>query len=124
MSLPTRVRGRVKMRRRLSLLWPAALLALPVPAHAQSIHPIWVVGALSPLVILMFAAFLGWLARSVRLGAIHAGLVILWAVCFWLASSFVTNDYIIWAPLAAYLLQAGVIVVSVLWYAIARMRSR
>lgn len=112
------------MRSRVWWAWLVVFLALPFPVHAHGIHPIWIVGALSPLVVLLLAAILGWLARSVRLGAIHASLIILWVTWFGLASYFVKNDYIIWAPLAAYLLHMGVIVISVLWYAVTRMRSR
>ena len=53
----------------------AALLALSFPAHAQAIHPLWIVGALSPLAVLLLTVLLGWLARSLRLGLVHAVLV-------------------------------------------------
>ena len=42
---------------------------------------------------LLRAAILGWLSRSVRLGAVHALLIVVWVVLFWLASFLVTNDY-------------------------------
>ncbi len=53
------------MPTRFVLMFPAALLALPFPAHAHAIHPLWVVGALSPLVVLLLTVLLGWLARLV-----------------------------------------------------------
>lgn len=114
----------MKIPGRASMLWLVALLGLPAPVHAHGIHPIWVVGALSPLVVLLLAALLGWLVRRARTGVIHAGLIVLWVALFWLASSRVTNDYIIWAPLAAYLLHSAVIAVLVLWHGAGRIRRR
>jgi hypothetical protein len=105
-------------------MFSAALLALPFPAHAQAIHPLWMAGALSPLVVLLLIVLLGWLARSIRLGLVHAILIIAWVVLFWLASTHVTNDYLIWAPLAVYLLHSAVIVALVLWHAVDRRRPK
>lgn len=101
-----------------------AILALPLTAHAHAIHPIWVVGALSPLLILLLTVVLAWLARSVRLGVAHGTLVITWVVLFWLASNFVTNDYLIWAPLAAYLVHSVIILALVICYAFKRATSK
>jgi hypothetical protein len=112
------------MPARFALMFSAALLALSFPAHAHAIHPLWIVGALSPLVVLLLTVLLGWLARSIRLGLVHAILIIAWVVLFWLASNLVTNDYLIWAPLAVYLLHSAVIIVLVLWYAVTRRRPK
>lgn len=67
---------------------------------------------------------LGWLARSIRLGLVHAVLIITRVALFWLASNFVTNDYVIWAPLAVYLLHSAVIIALVIWYAVAGRRPK
>lgn len=99
------------------------LLALPTAAHAHGIHPLWIAGALSPLAVLLLCAVLGWMQRSVRVGTMHALLIIVWVTLFWLASNYVTNDYLIWTPLALYLLHTVVIIVLVVWQAIARVRS-
>jgi hypothetical protein len=99
------------------------LILLAPTAQAHGIRPIWVVGALSPIAVLLLTVVLGWLTRSVRLGAIHAALVIVWVVLFWLASSFVTSDYLIWTPLALFVLHTVVIVVLILRHALARNRS-
>lgn len=112
------------MPARFALMFSVALLALSFPAHAQAIHPLWIVGALSPLVVLLLTVLLGWLARSIRLGLVHAALIIAWGVLFWLASNLVTNDYLIWAPLAVYLLHSAVIIALVLWYAVTRRRPK
>jgi hypothetical protein len=96
--------------------WPgiALLLAgLPLTAHAQHIPPWVVVGALSPIVVLLLCALLGWLARSARLAALHAAMVLTWVVLFSLASRFVENDYVIWTPLALYLLHAALLTILV-----------
>jgi hypothetical protein len=100
------------------------VLGMPGPVYAHGIHPIWVVGALSPLAVLLLIAGIGWLARSLKLAAVHAALVTVWVALFWLASYFVTNDYLIWAPLAAYLIHSVVIIGLVPWYALKRARSR
>jgi len=45
-------------------------------------------------------------------------------VLFWLASNFVTNDYLIWTPLAAYLMHSAIILVLLVWHAFKRAKSR
>jgi hypothetical protein len=100
------------------------LLVLTPTAHAHGIHPLWVAAALSPLAVLLLTLVLGWLARSVIIGVIHAVLVVVWVALFWLASNLVTNDYLIWAPLALYLLHTIVIIVLVGWYALGRARAK
>lgn len=112
------------MPARFALMFSAALLALSFPAHAQALRPLWIAGALSPLVVLLLTVLLGWLARSIRLGLVHAVLIIAWVVLFGLASNLVTNDYLIWAPLAVYLLHSAVIIALVLWYAVTRRRPK
>jgi hypothetical protein len=111
------------MPRRFPWSLAASLVLLSSAAHAHGIHPLWIAAALSPVAVLLLAAILGWLSRSVRLGAIHALLIVVWVVLFWLASFLVTNDYLIWTPLALYLIHTIIIIVLVVWHAIARIRS-
>jgi hypothetical protein len=93
-----------------SLASAGLLGALPVPAHAQYV-PTWLIAAvLSPLLVLVLCGILGWVRRSARAGALHAALVVLWVVLFSLASYFVENDYVIWTPLALYLLHAALLI--------------
>jgi len=108
--------------------WPwklaIVLFSVPTAAQAHGIHPLWIAAALSPLAVLLLTATLGWLSRSARVGATHALLIVIWVALFWLASSLVTNDYLIWAPLALYLLHTIIIILLVAWHAIARVRSK
>lgn len=101
-----------------------ALFVLPFSAHAHAFHPLWIVAALSPLVVLLLTAVLAWLARSVLVGVVHATLIIAWVALFWLASNYVTNDYVIWAPLAIYAVHSVIIVGLVLWCAFTRLRPK
>ena len=112
------------MIRRLPLHLAVLLFAVPTAAQAQGIHPLWIVAALSPFVVLLLSAILGWLSRSARLGAIHALLIVFWVALFWLASSFVTNDYLIRTPLVLYLLHTIIIIVLVISHAITRNKSK
>lgn len=79
---------------------------LPASAQAQYVPPALIAAALSPILVLILCAVLGWLRRSLRTGMIHAGLVLLWVVLFSFASYYVRNDYVIWTPLAAYILHS------------------
>jgi hypothetical protein len=79
---------------------PAALV--PVSASAQEIPVSLAVAALSPLLMIGFAIALGFLARSWRIGALHTGLVVFWAVLFVIAAQTTTNDYVIWTPIVLY----------------------
>ncbi len=79
-----------------------SLVALPGTAHAQYISPLIAGLALSPILVLLLAVVLGIVSRSWRIGAWHAGLVVVWVVLFGIASYWVENDYIIWTPLALY----------------------
>ena len=99
--------------RYLSPIFAVILGSLPGSAHAQYIPPWLVVGALSPLLVLLLCIILGLLTRSVRVGALHAAIVLAWVVLFSLASYFVENDYVIWTPLALYLLHSALLVVLI-----------
>lgn len=70
-----------------------------------------IAAVLSPILVLLLCVMLGIVARSLRVGAIHAGLVLLWVVLFYLASYFVENDYVIWTPLALYVLHSALLLV-------------
>jgi len=83
-------------------LWAAFALALPGIAHAQQIHPIFAVMAVSPLLAILLAVVLGVLSRSWRIGAAHVGLIVVWVLLFAIASYWVENDYIIWTPLVLF----------------------
>lgn len=86
--------------------------AVSIPAHAQYV-PLWMVAAaLSPILVLVLCLVLGLVTRSFRVGARHAAFVVNWVVLFILASYFVENDYVIWTPLALYVLHS--ILLSVL----------
>lgn len=96
-----------------SLATAGLLGALPLSAHAQYV-PTWLVAAvLSPILVLILCLILGLVVRRARTGALHAALVILWVVLFSLASYFVENDYVIWTPLALYVLHAALLVVLI-----------
>ena len=81
-------------------------LTLPGSACAQQISPLIGALALSPIVVMLLALVLGIVARSWRVGAVHAALVALWLLLFGIASYWVENDYVIWTPLALYALHA------------------
>jgi intracellular septation protein A len=93
-----------------SVMLAVILVSFPVAAHAQYIPPWLVAAALSPIVVLLLCAILGWLRHSARLGARHAVLVLAWVVLFSLAAYFVENDYVIWTPLTLYLLHTLLLV--------------
>lgn len=99
--------------RSLSRVLAVGLGSLPISAHAQYIPPWLIAGVLSPLLVLFLCIVLGFLARSVRTGALHAGLVLVWVVLFTLAAYFVENDYVIWTPLVLYCLHAALLVVLI-----------
>jgi hypothetical protein len=86
------------------------LVSVPALAHAQHVPMIFVVGALSPLLVLTLTAVLGFVVRSWKAGALHAVLILVWIVLFGIASYNVENDYIIWTPLAIYILHSLLIV--------------
>lgn len=91
----------------------APLLLTPAVAHAQHI-PVWLAAAaLSPLLVLVLAIVLGFVARSWRVGAIHTALVAVWVLLFFIASRTVENDYIIWTPIILYVAHAVLILVQI-----------
>jgi hypothetical protein len=100
------------------------LYALPASAHAQPLSVWHLAGALSPIAVLALCAVVGWLAGSLRTGALHAALVAAWVVLFVLASYFVENDYLIWTPLALYVLHAALLVVLTVVHAAMRIGRR
>lgn len=82
------------------------LCLLPSVVYAQRI-PVWfAAAALSPIVMLILAALLGWLYRSWRVGLAHGGALLVWVGLWILAAYSVTNDYVIWTPLAIYALHS------------------
>jgi hypothetical protein len=87
---------------------------LPVSAHAQYVPPWLVVAVLSPILVFLLCIILGFLTRSIRIWALHSGLVLAWVVLFYLASYFVENDYVIWTPLALYVLHSALLVVLII----------
>lgn len=87
--------------------------ALPISAHAQNVPPWLVVAVLSPILVFILCIVLGVLTRSIRIGALHAALVLAWIVLFSLASYFVENDYVIWTPLALYTLHSALLLVLI-----------
>ena len=90
-----------------------AALALPSIAHAQHISPLLAALALSPILVFLLAIVLGVVSRSWRVGAAHCGLVGIWVLLFGVASYWVENDYVIWTPLALYLVHAFIMVVLI-----------
>lgn len=85
----------------------------PVPAHAQYVPPWAIAAVLSPILVLLLCIVLGCLTRSLRIGALHAGLVLAWVVLFYLATYFLENDYVIWTPLALYLFHSVLLLVLI-----------
>jgi hypothetical protein len=104
----------IDMRINLKATMSALMLGiLPTAAYAQYV-PTWLIAAvMSPILVLFLCIVFGVLARSVRIGAIHAALVLTWVVLFSLASYFVENDYVIWTPLALYVLHAVLLLVLI-----------
>lgn len=98
--------------------------SFPLSAHAQYV-PIWLVAAaLSPVLVFLLCAILGVLAASLRIAALHAAIVVGWIVLFSLASYFVENDYVIWTPLALYVLHAALLIVLIAVQIVRRFRPR
>ena len=97
----------------LSLVLAALLISHPLVAQAQYIPPWLVAAALSPILALALCAVLGFVSRSLRRGLIHGALIVLWVVLFSLAAYFIENDYIIWTPLALYILHSALLMVLI-----------
>jgi len=97
---------------------------LPVSAHAQYVPPWLIVAVLSPILVFLLCIILGFLTRSIRIGVFHSGLVLAWIVLFSLASYFVENDYVIWTPMALYVLHSALLVVLIAVAIAKRVSSR
>lgn len=95
---------------------------VPLSAHAHAIHPWMVAVALSPLLAIVLAIVLGVLARSARNGATHVLLILVWVAAFWLASVYVTNDWVIWTPLVLYGIHVVVLLAVIAFQAVSRFR--
>jgi len=95
--------------------WLGAIFALALPgiAYAQEIHPIFAVLAVSPLMVILLAVALGVVSRSWRIGAAHAGLIVVWVLLFAIASYWIENDYIIWTPLVLFGVHAVTLLILV-----------
>jgi len=89
----------------------ALLLLAPRLAHAQHLSVAIVAGALSPVAVCVLAVLVGFVARSWRLGAMHVAVVIVWVALFVIASQWVENDYVIWTPIALYVMHALLLLV-------------
>lgn len=111
-------------RRSLSLILAVVLALLPFSARAQYIPPWLIVGALSPFLVILLCIILGWLNRSLRIGTVHAAIVLGWVVLFSLASYFVENDYVIWTPLLLYLLHSALLVVLIVVQVVNRIAGK
>lgn len=99
----------------------AALGSLSFPAHAQNV-PLWVaIGIVSPVPMFLLCLVLGVVARSAATGLRHAAFVLAWIVLFTLASYFVENDYVIWTPLALYLLHGVLLLVLIVMHIVKRI---
>ncbi len=86
----------------------------PSVAWAQKINAAIFIPAVSPIFVIGLAIFVGYCGRSWLIACSHLGLVLVWIALFWISSVYVTNDYIIWTPLALYVAHAvGMIVSSV-----------
>ncbi len=83
-------------------------------AHAQHISTRTAAAVISPLVVIVLAIVLAILNRNWLTGIVHVGLVGLWVALLIIASQLVENDYIIWTPLALYVLHAIIILILLL----------
>jgi len=77
--------------------------------------------AVSPLLAIVLAVVFGVVSHSWRIGAAHAGLIVVWVLLFAIASYWVENDYIIWTPLVLFGVHAVTLLILV---AKAAMRRR
>ena len=97
-------------------------VAVPGVAYAQQIPPLIASMAISPIFVLLLAIVLGMVSRSWRVGAKHAGLVLVWILLFAISSYWIENDYIIWTPLVIYAAHAVLMLVLVIRGVIHRAR--
>ena len=102
----------------------ALAASMPLSAYAHAIHPWMAAAALSPLVAIVLAIALGFVTRSAIKGSVHALLIILWVILFWLASNYATSDAIIWTPLIVYAGHVLVLFVLVIAHVVARIRAK
>lgn len=110
--------------RAFSRVLAGATALIPAAAQAHGI-PLWIAaGALSPILFLILAIILGWLVRSIKVGMLHAVLLVVWVSLFWAASLYVSNDYVIWTPLLVYLLHAALLILLVVVAAVKRFGSK
>ena len=118
------IRRNVEMRIS-SSKWMLTVSALVLPgmAHAQEIPLTIAAIALSPLLVLLFAAVLGVVVRSWAVGVAHAGLVAVWIVLFGVASYWVENDYVIWTPLVLYGVHAITLIILIIKGVVRRIRA-
>lgn len=87
------------------LVSPAAL--------AQKI-PLWVVvGVASPVLALVLVGALALSAPRTGKAGLHVLMLVLWIVAFLLASYFVENDWVIWAPMHLYILHLALLPIFV-----------
>ena len=118
------IRWNVGMRTSSSkCLLTVSVLTLPGIAYAQNIPPIIAAMALSPLLVMLLAVVLGFVSRSWKVGAAHAGLVATWVLLFGVASYWVENDYVIWTPLVLYGVHAITLIMLVIKGVLRRARS-
>jgi hypothetical protein len=104
-----------------TVLLAAVLGSLSLPAHAQNV-PLWVaIGIVSPVPMFLLCLILGVVARSAATGLRHAAFVFAWIVLFTLASYFVENDYVIWTPLALYLLHGVLLLALIVRHVVKRI---
>ena len=85
------------------------LLLVSPPALAQKI-PLWLaVGVVSPAWALVLIVALALCAPKVGRAGLHAILLLLWIVTFYLASNYVRNDWVIWTPMHLYIVQLALL---------------
>lgn len=106
------------------MLVGVAASVFPGIAYAQNIPPTIVALALSPLLVLLIAVVLGVVLRSWRVGAAHAGLIVVWVLLFGIASYWVENDYVIWTPMVLYGAHAILMIVLIVMGVVRRIKSQ
>lgn len=96
------------------LLLAITLMVFSTAVYAQRVPSELVAAVLSPIPVLILCIALGILRRSVRVATRHIGLFLLWIVLLALAAYFIENDYVIWTPLALFVLHSAILFVLVL----------
>jgi hypothetical protein len=82
------------------------LIIVSPAAHAQHISNAIALAALSPIFVVLLAGILGWLERRLLSGIVNVCLVLVWVIAFAVLSNLVTNDWLIWMPVALYALHS------------------